>query len=151
MVILENIDIDKAILQNIDIDKISNRFKFGISNRAIREAPKKSFFEEIFRRQGRSRIADLWYIRESTLLPGVPSIHFDEKWDICDQRDYLSISVRYFWPIVSSNLTNSVLVWKSREAADKTCAIYGQDLSFLKSCELWRGSSLQVKLLNTFL
>ena len=39
MVILENIDIDididKAILQNIDIDKISNRFKFGISNRAV--------------------------------------------------------------------------------------------------------------------
>ena len=35
MVILENIDIDKAILQNIDIDKISNRFKFGISNRAM--------------------------------------------------------------------------------------------------------------------
>ena len=36
MVILENIDIDidMAILQNIDIDKISNRFKFGISNRA---------------------------------------------------------------------------------------------------------------------
>ena len=34
MVILENIDIEKAILQNIDIDKISNRFKFGISNRA---------------------------------------------------------------------------------------------------------------------
>ena len=38
MVILENIDIDididKAILQNIEIDKISNRFKFGISNRA---------------------------------------------------------------------------------------------------------------------
>ena len=36
MVILENIDIDidKAVLQNIDIDKISNRFKFGISNRA---------------------------------------------------------------------------------------------------------------------
>ena len=38
MVILENIDIDividKAILQNIDIDKISNRFKFGRSNRA---------------------------------------------------------------------------------------------------------------------
>ena len=38
MVILENIvidiDINKAILQNIDIDKISNRFKFGISNRA---------------------------------------------------------------------------------------------------------------------
>ena len=38
MVILENIDIDididKAILQNIDIDRISNRFKFGISNRA---------------------------------------------------------------------------------------------------------------------
>jgi len=42
MVILENIDIDividKAILQNIDIDKISNRFKFGISNRATRGA-----------------------------------------------------------------------------------------------------------------
>ena len=37
MVILENIDIDKAILQNIDIDKISNRFKFGISNRATRD------------------------------------------------------------------------------------------------------------------
>ena len=36
MAILENIDIDivKAILQNIDIDRISNRFKFGISNRA---------------------------------------------------------------------------------------------------------------------
>ena len=45
MVILENIDIDididKAILQNIDIDKISNRFKFGISNRAtyLTQAP----------------------------------------------------------------------------------------------------------------
>ena len=38
MVILENIDIDKAILQNIDIDKISNRFKFGISNRAISQS-----------------------------------------------------------------------------------------------------------------
>ena len=42
MVILENIDIDididKAILQNIDIDKISNRFKFGISNRASARA-----------------------------------------------------------------------------------------------------------------
>ena len=42
MVILENIDIDididKAILQNIDIDKISNRFKFGISNRARSDA-----------------------------------------------------------------------------------------------------------------
>jgi len=37
MVILENIDIDKAILQNIDIDKISNRFKFGISNRATED------------------------------------------------------------------------------------------------------------------
>ena len=43
MVILENIDIDididKAILQNIDIDKISNRFKFGISNRATSKTP----------------------------------------------------------------------------------------------------------------
>ena len=42
MVILENIDIDididKAILQIIDIDKISNRFKFGISNRARGES-----------------------------------------------------------------------------------------------------------------
>ena len=38
MVILENIDIDKAILQNIDIDKISNLFKFGISNRATAAA-----------------------------------------------------------------------------------------------------------------
>ena len=42
MVILENIDIDiyidKAILQNIDINKISNRFKFGISNRASSDA-----------------------------------------------------------------------------------------------------------------
>ena len=45
MVILENIDIDididKAILQNIDIDKISNRFKFGISNRAILRSPER--------------------------------------------------------------------------------------------------------------
>ena len=29
-----DIDIDKVILENIDIDKISNQFKFGISNRA---------------------------------------------------------------------------------------------------------------------
>ena len=29
-----NINIDMVILENIDIDKISNRFKFGISNRA---------------------------------------------------------------------------------------------------------------------
>ena len=46
MVILENIDIDidinKAILQNIDIDKISNRFKFGISNRATACSKKKN-------------------------------------------------------------------------------------------------------------
>ena len=44
MVILENIDIDidKAFLQNIDSDKILNRFKFGISNRAISDA-KDSF------------------------------------------------------------------------------------------------------------
>ena len=45
-VILENIDIDididKAILQNIDIDKISNRFKFGISNRAIHGSDSRS-------------------------------------------------------------------------------------------------------------
>ena len=46
MVILENIDIDidinKAILQNIDIDKISNQFKFGISNRANKRSYSKS-------------------------------------------------------------------------------------------------------------
>ena len=46
--ILENIDIDidKAILQNIDIDKISNRFKFGISNRAslVVKAGRADFF-----------------------------------------------------------------------------------------------------------
>ena len=48
MVILENIDIDididKAILQIIDIDKISNRFKFGISNRASQESTQTKFF-----------------------------------------------------------------------------------------------------------
>ena len=45
MVILENIDIDigKAILQNIDIVKITNRFKFGISNRASWR-PKNKYF-----------------------------------------------------------------------------------------------------------
>ena len=50
MVILENIDIDidKAILQNIDIDKISNRFKFGISNRA--SSPSSLCKEELFLR-----------------------------------------------------------------------------------------------------
>ena len=46
MVILENIDIDKAILQNIDIDKISNRFKFGISNRATHMGHLDSVAEE---------------------------------------------------------------------------------------------------------
>ena len=49
MVILENIDIDididKAILQNIDIDKISNRFKFGISNRATPQSCTETDFE----------------------------------------------------------------------------------------------------------
>ena len=54
MVILENIDIDididKAILQNIDIDKISNRFKFGISNRA-RSGPDMIFVKKITRPQ----------------------------------------------------------------------------------------------------
>ena len=55
MVILDNIDIDididKAILQNIDIDKISNRFKFGISDRAtwyLRYCSLKSRFCSIF-------------------------------------------------------------------------------------------------------
>ena len=47
MVILENIDIDididKAILQNIDIEKISNRFKFGISNRARGGRKKRAY------------------------------------------------------------------------------------------------------------
>ena len=51
MVILENIDIDididKAILQNIDIDKISNRFKFGISNRANRGCCGIGLFESL--------------------------------------------------------------------------------------------------------
>ena len=42
MAILENIDIDKGILQNIDIDKISNRFKFGISNRASQRRQSES-------------------------------------------------------------------------------------------------------------
>ena len=37
-----DIDIDKAILQNIDIDKISNRFKFGLSNRAIHGSDSRS-------------------------------------------------------------------------------------------------------------
>ena len=45
MVILENIDIgidiDRAILQNINIDKVSNRFKFGISNRATMDPKRK--------------------------------------------------------------------------------------------------------------
>ena len=55
MVILENIDIDididKANLQNIDIDKISNRFKFGISNRArYRAAPAaEKFFVDVIK------------------------------------------------------------------------------------------------------
>ena len=48
MVILENIDIDididKAILQNIDFDKISHRFKFGISNRAMCDRMKITIF-----------------------------------------------------------------------------------------------------------
>ena len=54
MVILENIDIDidKAILQNIDIDKISNRFKFGISNRASWARTKKGGVE--------TQRADFW-------------------------------------------------------------------------------------------
>ena len=49
MVILENIDIDididKAILENIDIDKISNRFKFGISNRASSKGSRNEISE----------------------------------------------------------------------------------------------------------
>ena len=57
MVILENIDIDididKAILQNIDIDKISNLFKFGISNRATTEWSRKSELINKFNRVGR--------------------------------------------------------------------------------------------------
>ena len=51
MVILENIDIDKAILQNIDIDEISNRFKFGISNRASPGWPRKRSISTIQHRK----------------------------------------------------------------------------------------------------
>ena len=51
MVILENtdidIDIDKAIMQNIDIDKISNRFKFGISNRASSCSHRRTFLTDV--------------------------------------------------------------------------------------------------------
>ena len=54
MVILENIDIDidKAILQNIDIDKISNRFKFGISNRATTWSPASTTCHNILNSSG---------------------------------------------------------------------------------------------------
>ena len=55
MVILEkidiDIDIDKANLQNIDIDKISNRFKFGISNRATMESADSQSIEKDTRKQ----------------------------------------------------------------------------------------------------
>ena len=52
MVILENInvDIDKAILQNIDVDKISNRFKFGISNRATPQPHSTNLFPLLTRK-----------------------------------------------------------------------------------------------------
>ena len=67
MVILENIDIDinidKAILQNIDIDKISNRFKFGISNRAKH---KQEYQMKIALHS--KGIADLWLDRMLALL-----------------------------------------------------------------------------------
>ena len=63
MVILENIDIDidKAILQNIDIDKISNRFKFGISNRASPRGPSKTRPKEMnINRLGYAVIRNYW-------------------------------------------------------------------------------------------
>ena len=65
MVILENIDIytniDKAILQNIDIDKITKRFKFGISNRAITNSPQHitSLLKEIPTKVIHHNVSDL--------------------------------------------------------------------------------------------
>ena len=57
MVILENIDIDididKAISQNIDINKISNRFKFGISNRARADPPHRFTAQHALDRGGK--------------------------------------------------------------------------------------------------
>ena len=83
MVILENIDIDididKAILQNIDIDKISNRFKFGISNRA-------SWFEENInlRRKGRTDKE-----KKENIWPKEEKKNRKEKKQIFGQRKYL--------------------------------------------------------------
>ena len=92
MVILENIDIDididKAILQNIDIDKISNRFKFGISNRAMKARHSRAppdlttlrglVFDELDRKYRHERhlkyaedesTAISWYLREKRRRP----------------------------------------------------------------------------------
>ena len=65
MVILENIDIDidKAILQNIDMDKISNRFKFGISNRATANTAKQLWNKKETRLNG---YVPLWASEHNT-------------------------------------------------------------------------------------
>ena len=72
MVILENIDIDKAILQNIDIDKISNRFKFGISNRAN---PLIIFIRRDFCSQNSFSILRILTILSRIIFP-FPGFHF---------------------------------------------------------------------------
>ena len=55
------LDIDKAILQNIDIDKISNRFKFGITNRASPRGPSKTRPKEMnINRLGYAVIRNYW-------------------------------------------------------------------------------------------
>ena len=82
MVILENIDIDididKAILQNIDIDKISNQFKFGISNRAIRDW---SPISEIY-----------WFLRfEEKKFTIQIKFFADEKYVPLDLYEYMNI------------------------------------------------------------
>ena len=80
MVILENIDIDididKAILQNIDIDKISNRFKFGISNRATSKPAEEKPVDVVFVQVGNSQ---LYFFRIQTFghSPSIRRLHLN--------------------------------------------------------------------------
>ena len=102
MVILENIDIDidKAILQNIDIDKISNRFKFGISNRATT-----------------TQLAVVYFFRASVLF----TIENAKFWPILTNLGCFVANLRFF--CILFTVLNNVAVYQNGQLSGMPATI----------------------------
>ena len=119
MVILENIDIDididKAILHNIDIDKISNRFKFGISNRARRA----------------SLIPIYWKMKMKVVLSKFPQWNTEEP--LLHSRPE-----KHMWLKISRQLWAGGLQW------NKNMEAIGYTMLWRNSWKLWHTRQFEI-------